>query len=314
VLKLKQMKIVVFGAGAVGGYFGGKIAQAGYNVTFVARGKHLKVIENNGLQVKSIYGNFVVYPNVTDNLDEIESPDLIILAVKSWQVKDIAKQLLPIISENTMVLPLQNGADNADKLRDVLNHQNVLSGLCKIVSKLDAPGVINHFGYEPEIVFGEYDNEKTERVTSVKAVFDKAGFKNDIADDIHLEVWKKFLFIATVSGVGAITRSVFGVMREDDGIRQILYQTANEIVAIANAKGIALHNNHVEMVMKMIDNLDYNTTASMQRDIMEGRPSELENFNGYIVKMGKELHITTPANTFTYHCLLPQEQKARGLG
>ena len=306
------MKIVVFGAGAVGGYFGGKIAQAGYNVTFVARGKHLKVIENKGLQVKSIYGDFVVYPNVTDNLDEIETPDLIILAVKSWQVVDIAKQLKPIISEKTMVLPLQNGADNADKLRDVLNHQNVLSGLCKIVSKLDAPGVINHFAYDPEIIFGEYDNNKTERVRLIKAVFDKAGFRNGIADDIHLEIWKKFLFIATVSGVGAITRSVFGVMREDDGIRQILYQTANEIVAIANAKGIALHNNHVEMVMKVIDNLDFNTTASMQRDIMEGRPSELEAQNGAVVRLGQEVGVDTPSNAFIYNSLLPMELHARG--
>lgn len=307
------MNIVVIGAGAVGGYFGGKLAKAGFNVTFIARGKTLEAIETKGLQIKSIYGDFVVHPKVSDNIKTIKNPNLIILGVKSWQIEDIAKQIKPILTDKTMVLPLQNGADNADRLLSILNKENVLAGLCKIVSKIETPGVINHFAYEPEIVFGEYDNNKTERVKNIKTIFDKAGFSNFIAEDIHLDIWKKFLFIATISGIGALTRSVFGVMRDDDDIRQIMYQTANEIVAIANAKGINLNNSDVEMVLKVVDNLDYNTTASMQRDIMEGRPSELENFNGYVVKMGKELHITTPANSFTYHCLLPMEKKVRKL-
>jgi 2-dehydropantoate 2-reductase len=181
------------------------------------------------------------------------------------------------------------------------------------VSRVESPGIIDHFAFDPEIVFGEYDNEKSKRVQNVSALFDKAGIKNKVSDDIHLDIWKKFLFIATVSGIGALTRVEFGVMRNDEHIRQIMYQTANEIVAIANAKGIALTNDDIEMLLKVVDNLNAKTTASMQRDIMEGRPSELDNFNGYIVKQGKELHITTPANSFTYHCLLPQEKKARGL-
>ncbi len=307
------MNIVVIGAGAVGGYFGGKLTQAGFDVTFIARGKTLEAIKNKGLQVKSINGDFVVHPKVTDNINNLKNPDLIILGVKSWQVIDIAKQIKPILTKKTMVLPLQNGADNAEKLLSVLNKESVLAGFCKIVSKVETPGIINHFAFEPEIVFGEYDNKITERIKNIKTVLDKAKINNTIPGDIHLDIWKKFLFIVTVSGIGALTRSVFGVMREDEGVRQIMYQTANEIVAIANAKGINLTNNDVETVLKVVDNLDYNTTASMQRDIMEGRPSELENFNGYIVKMGKDLHITTPANSFTYHCLLPMEKKARKL-
>jgi 2-dehydropantoate 2-reductase len=307
------MNIVVFGAGGVGGYFGGKLAQAGNDVTFIARGKHLQAIKNNGLQVKSIQGNFKVHPKVTDDVASIKHPDLVILGVKSWQVEDVAVQLKPIIGEKTMVLPLQNGADNADKLREVLPHKNVLAGLCKIVSRVESPGIIDHFAFDPEIVFGEYDNEKSKRVQNVSALFDKAGIKNKVSDDVHLDIWKKFLFIATVSGIGALTRVEFGVMRNDEHIRQIMYQTANEIVAVANAKGIALTNDDIEMLLKVVDNLNAKTTASMQRDIMEGRPSELDNFNGYIVRQGKELHITTPANSFTYHCLLPQEKKARGL-
>lgn len=305
------MNIVVIGAGGVGGYFGGLLAKAGFDITFLVRGKTLEAIKLNGLKVISIYGDFVVHPKATNNYNDLESPDLIILAVKSWQIEPIARQLKNILGDHTMVLPLQNGADNADRLRAILPQKNVLAGLCKIVSKIASPGVITHFGYEPEIIFGEYDNTKSDRLLALKQVFDKAGFKNTWSDDIHLDIWKKFLFIATVSGMGAITRSTFGVMREDENIRQMLYQTANEIMAIANAKGVALTNEHVELAMAIVDKMDYNTTASMQRDFMAGKPSELKNFNGYIVAQGKQLHVSTPVNRFTYHCLLPMEEAVR---
>ena len=305
------MNIVVIGAGGVGGYFGGMLVKAGFKVTFLVRGKTLEAIKTNGLQIKSIKGDFVVNPKATDDYNKLETPDLVILGVKSWQIEPIAKKLKPVISKNTMVLPLQNGADNANRLREILPQENVLAGLCKIVSKIESLGVISHFEYEPEIIFGEYDNTKTERLQKLKSVFDLAGFNNSISEDIHLDIWKKFLFIATVSGMGAITRSSFGVMREDENIRQLLYQTANEIMTIANAKDIALTNKHVEMAIAIIDRMEYSTTASMQRDFMEGKPSELQNFNGYIVEQGKRLHITTPINSFTYYCLLPTERAVR---
>lgn len=307
------MNIVVVGAGGVGGYFGGKLAHAGFDVTFIARGKTLQAIKDNGLKVKSVNGDFVVHPKTTNDIKELKNPDLVILGVKSWQIEAIAKELKDVISKKTMVLPLQNGADNADRLRNILPHENVLAGLCKIVSKIEAPGVINHFAFEPEIVFGEYDSKLTSRVKKVKSAFDKAGFKSTISENIQLDIWKKFLFITTISGIGAITREVYGEIRKDEDLRQIMYQTANEIVAIANAKGVVLTNSDIEMTLKIIDNFNHGTTASMQRDFMAGRPSELENFNGYIVKQGKELHVLTPANSFIYHCLLPQERKARGL-
>ena len=305
------MNIVVVGAGGVGGYFGGMLAKAGFDVTFLVRGETLKAIKTNGLQIKSIKGNFTVNSKATDSYNEIGMPDLVILGVKSWQIEPIAEKLNSVIHEKTMVLPLQNGADNADRLREILPDENVLAGLCKIVSKIEAPGVISHFEYEPEVIFGEYNNAKTERVQKLKEIFDKAGFNNTLSEDIHLDIWKKFLFIATVSGMGAITRTPFGVMREDENIRELLYQTANEIMAIANAKGIALTNQHIVMAMAIVDRMDHNTTASMQRDFMGGRPSELQNFNGYIVEQGKQLHIATPINKFTYYCLLPMEKVVR---
>ena len=305
------MNIVVIGAGGVGGFFGGKIAKAGYDVTFIARGKHLEAITTNGLRVKSIEGDFTVFPKVTDDISSVKNPDLIILGVKSWQVVDVAKQIKPILNSNTMVLPLQNGADNADKLLSVLPTKNVVAGLSRIVSKIEAPGVINHFAFVPQINFGEYDNSKTTRIQSIKAVFDKAGIKNRISEDIHLDIWRKFLFIATISGIGALTRVVFGIMREDKAIRKILLDTASEIKQVANAKGIALTEKDIETAIQAIDATDYNATASMQRDILEGRPSELENFNGYIVHEGEKLKIKTPVNSFIYIALLPQEKIAR---
>ncbi|MBT8260486.1 MAG: 2-dehydropantoate 2-reductase, partial [Bacteroidia bacterium] len=305
------MNIVVIGAGGVGGFFGGKLAKAGFDVTFVVRGANKKTIDANGLQIKSIDGDFKIYPKTIESVFEIDQVDLILLAVKSWQIEAIAKQSKSVISENTMVLPLQNGADNADRLRAILPKRNVLAGLCKIVSKIESPGVISHFEYEPQIIFGEYDNSKTKRMQQLKTVFDKAGFKSIHAENIQLEIWKKFLFIASVSGLGAITRSVFGVMRANENLRELLYQTAQEIKAIANAKQIPLDEKHIEGAIAIVDRMNYNTTASMQRDIMEGKPSELQNFNGYIVEQGKLLGISTPVNAFTFYCLLPQERKAR---
>ena len=306
------MKILVIGAGGVGGYFGGKLAQAGLDVSFLVRGKHFEAIKKKGLQVKSIEGDFKVYPKVVNDIKNLkESPDLIILGVKSWQIIDIAKQIKPLVGKNTMVLPLQNGADNADKLLSVLPKENVLAGLCRIVSKIESPGVINHFGFEPEIIFGEVNNAKTERVLNIKKAFDKAGFNNKISDDIFVDIWIKFMFITTYSGIGALTRAEIGAVLKIPYLKQIMVDTANEILKIAQAKKINLTQKDADNAIRVIDHLSPDTTASMQRDVMEGKPSELDNFNGYIVRQGKALGIETPINTFIYNCLLPQEIIAR---
>lgn len=305
------MNIVVFGTGGVGGYFGAKLYKAGFKVTFIARGKQLAAIKKNGLQVKSINGDFTIYPEVTNDINTIVSPDLILIGVKSWQITDVAQMIKPIVDKNTMVLPLQNGADNADKLRAVLNTENVLAGLCKIVSKVEDYGIINHFAFEPEIIFGEYNNENTERINQLKIVFDKADFKNKRAENIHLDIWRKYMFITTVSGIGALTRSQFGEMKQNEEIMEMMLKTAQEIKQVANAKGISISDADVERTLKMFHQMPFATTASMQRDMMEKKPSELENFNGYIVKQGIELGIQTPVNSFIYNCLLPQENSVR---
>ncbi len=306
------MKILVVGAGGVGGYFGGKLAQAGLEVTFLVRGKHFEAIKQNGLQVKSIKGDFKVCPKVVNDLRNLKmSPDLIILGVKSWQIIDVAKQLKSVIGDKTMVLPLQNGADNFDTLVSVLPAKNVLAGLCRIVSKVEKPGIINHFAYEPEIVFGEVNNKKSVRVLAVKSLFDKAGFKNRISENITLDIWRKFLFIVTYSGIGALTRQPLGAIINLPFVKQFMYDTALEIKKIANLKNIDINQKDIDKTMHILSRMPYDTTASMQRDIMAGKPSELDNFNGYIVREGLRLGVKTPCNDFVYYTLLPSENFAR---
>ena len=306
------MRIVVYGTGGVGGFFGGKLALAGHDVTFVARGKHLDAIQKNGLQIKSINGDFQVKANAVEFLDGHKAADLVLISVKSWQLDDAAEAIKPVINNDTSVLPLLNGADIAERLSEVLPPERVVAGLCRIVSRIESPGVIDHFAFEkPEIIFGLYDGRMNSRLKAIESLFDSAGIHNKLSTNIRLDIWKKFLFITMVSGMGALTRSTFGVMREDENIRSLIYQTASEIVSIANNMDIRLSNTDIEKSFRAIDVTHYNTTASMQRDIMSGRPSELDNFNGYIVRKGKELHLNTPINALIYHCLLPQEKKAR---
>ncbi len=308
------MNIVIYGTGGVGGYFGARLAQAGNNVTFIARGKHLEAIQKNGLQLKSFKGDYLVYPaNATSNISEVENIDLIIICVKTWQLQEVAEIIKPVLNENTLVISLLNGVNNSEVLTSILGRENVLGGLCKIVSKVEEYGIINHLSYESTIVFGERNNKITEKAQMLESTFVNAGIKTKLADDIQREVWTKFLFISTISAIGALTRSTIGEMIASEEIKKIMIQTSEEIVAIAKAKGVNLSDDIIEKQFQIIDSQPYNTTASLQRDIMDGKPSELEAQNGTIVRMGIELGIPTPVNAFIYYCLLPQEKKARGL-
>lgn len=306
------MEILIYGIGGVGGYFGGRLAKAGNQVTMIARGKHLEAIRKNGLEVESINGNFSVRPKLaTDDLAEITRPELVIFGVKSWQLEEAAQKIKPLIGEDTMLLPLQNGADNIEKLLEIFPEKNVLGGLCHLISFIEKPGKIRHVSFEPRITFGEPDNSKTERVQRLKEVFDEAGITNLNPENIQLEIWKKFLFICTISGIGGLTRVSIDKIRSSEYLYSLIRKTAEEMKAVANAKGIPLNNEHLEKAFEIIQNQPEGTTASTQRDIMAGRPSELENFNGYIVREGQKLKVETLVNRFIYECLLPMEKEAR---
>ena len=307
------MKIVIFGTGGVGGYFGARLAQSGEDVTFIARGPHLDAIRENGLRIESILGNFVIQPaKAGDNPAKIGPVDLVILGVKAWQVPEAAQAIKPLIGARTIVLPLQNGVSAPSQLEKVLGRDHVLGGLCRISVMIPAPGVIRHLAIPPMIAFGELDAQPSQRVESLRQVFaDCRGLTVMVPPDINVALWEKFIFIVAVSGLGAATRQSMGIFRSVPETRRLLVAALEEVALVGRARGIALANDTVNHILDMIDRNPPATLASMQNDIMDGRPSELESQTGAVVRMGREAGIPTPVNEFLYAILLPMEINAR---
>lgn len=309
------MRIAIYGAGGVGGYFGGRLAQAGEDVTFIARGEHLAAIERDGLRIDSVAGDFHIVPaKVTDDPGSIGHVDCVIVAVKAWQVADVAEAMRPMIGPDTFVVPLENGVEAADHLADALGHDHVVGGLCGILAWREGPGHIRHAGIDPFVRIGELDNRASERTQRLKAAFEKAtGVRAEIADDIQVAIWSKFLFICAMSGIGSITRAPIGITRALPDTRRMIEQILEEIYRVGLATGVSLPNDAVAKAMKFIDALPEKSTASMQRDIMAGYPSELEAQNGAVVRLGIQHSVSTPVNGVIHAALLPQEMRARGV-
>jgi 2-dehydropantoate 2-reductase len=300
------MRIVVFGTGGVGGFFGGRLAQAGEEVTFIARGEHLRAIKANGLKVDSPNSDFVICPaKATDNVGEVGATDLVILGVKAWQVPEAAHAIKPLVRANTTVLPLQNGVDAVPQLVAELGPESVIGGLCRIVSFVVEPGHIRHAGFAPSIIIGELDNRRTERIVKIEEVFKHAGLDTTIAADIQVALWTKFLFIASFSGVGALANAPAGVIRTDQKWRGLMLSAMDEIFALAHARGVKLPSDSVDKVMAAVDGLPDDATSSMQRDIAAGKPSELESQNGAVVRMAHKSGIEVPTHTLIYQTLRP---------
>lgn len=306
------MRIAIFGTGGVGGYFGGRLAHAGEDVTFIARGEHLRAIRDNGLRVDSQLGDFVVLPaKATDDVNEIGEVDLVIVGVKAWQVPEAARAIKPLVGPGTSVLPLQNGVEAVSQLVHELGADRVIGGLCRIVSFVVGPGHIRHAGFTPSIIIGELDNQRSERIVSIERVFQHAGVQITIAPDIQVALWTKFLFIASFSGVGAVANAPAGVLRTDPEWREQMLAAMNEIYLLAHARGIKLPADSIDNAMAAINALPEEATSSMQRDIAAGKPSELESQNGAVVRMASESGIDVPTHALIYETLKPLEQKAR---
>jgi len=303
------MRIVIFGTGGVGGFFGGRLARAGEDVTFIARGEHLRAIKADGLKVDSTAGDFVIYPaKATDDVSDVGETDLVILGVKAWQVPEAARAIKPIVGPNTIVLPLQNGLEAVSQLVDELGSANVIGGLCRIVSFVVGPGHIRHAGFTPSIIIGELDNLRTDRIIRIEELFTRAGLEITIAQDIQVALWTKFLFIASFSGVGAMANAPAGVIRSDPKWRTQIINAMEEIYTLAHARGINLPPDSIDTVMRAVDALPEDATSSMQRDIAAGKPSELDSQNGAVVRMAHETGIEVPTHTLIYETLKPQEE------
>lgn len=307
------MKIAVFGTGGVGGYFGGRLAQKGEDVTFIARGAHLEAIRTHGLRVESIDGDFTVCPaKATNDIQTIGKADLIILATKAWQLDEAIEQMKPMIGIDTIILPLLNGMEHMDKLLSAFGASHVLGGLCRISAFIGEPGVIRHVGIKPQIAFGEWDNSKSERVAKIHAIFNSiGGIIAEIPANIQTAMWEKFIFISGTSGVGAYTRQPIGEIRANPETRAMLQNAFEETAAVARARGVAIADDFVQATMQRIDGIAPHVIPSMQKDMMEGKPSELNEQTGAVIRMGKAVGVPTPTHEKLLAALLPLEQKAR---
>ncbi len=304
------MRIAIFGTGSVGGYFGGRLAQAGVDVIFIARGENLDAMQTHGLRVDSINGDFVVQPiQATNDPLEIGLVDLVLVGVKAWQVSEAAEAMRPMIGPETFILPLQNGLEAPAQLSELLGDRHALGGLCGLFCYVAGPGHIVHAGTDPFVKFGELDNHHSPRVELLLDTFKRAGINAEIPPDIQVAMWMKFLLIAVWSGMGAVTP--VGIWRSLPETRRMAELSLQEIIAVAAARHIALPEDALQTIMTMYDGLVPQSTASLQRDLMEGRPSELEAQIGAVVRFGREADVATPQHTFIYRSLLPMELRAR---
>lgn len=304
------MRVAVVGAGGVGGYFGGKLAHAGIDTTFLVRGATLAAMCEHGLRVDSIQGDFVVHPvQATDRLDG--TFDAILLAVKAWQLPDAVRQVLPVLSKDTMIVPLENGIDAPDVIASIAGREHAAGGLCAIVSFIVEPGHIRHAASEPFVMFGELDNTRSARVERLLEAFTKAGVNAQIPPDIHHSLWSKFLFIAPLSATGALTRTPVGAWRTEPEVRALVTSALEEIVALAKARGVDLGPDAVAKTWQRYDGMALDATSSLQRDVMDGKPSELDAQLGAIVRLARESGVAVPVSETLYRLLLPQERLAR---
>jgi 2-dehydropantoate 2-reductase len=307
------MRIAIFGAGGVGGYFGAQLARAGEEVIFIARGEHLQAIRTYGLRVETHKGEIVIQPaQASDDPIQVGVVDAVILGVKAWQVTEAARAMRPMIGPETFVVPLQNGVEAPSQLAAVLGAKNVLGGLCGTMSWIVGPGHIRSIGEAHFIKFGELDKRPSERAEQLRQAFERAGVKVEVPSDIHVALWEKFLFVVAFGGVGAVTRAPIGVIRTLPETRRLLEQCMREIFAVAHARQIALSDGIVEKSMTFLDSLAPSGTTSLQRDIVDGKPSELDAWNGAVLRLGREVGVTTLLHEFIYHSLLPLELRARG--
>jgi 2-dehydropantoate 2-reductase len=308
------MRIAVYGSGGVGAYFGGRLAQIGQDVTFLARNENLSTLRSQGLKVGSIAGDFSIDRiQVSNNPSEVGIVDYVLCCVKSWQVPAAAKAMLPMIGPETLVIPLQNGVEAPDQLTSILAPENVLGGLCAIVAFQASPGHIKHSGANPLIRFGHLDNHADPRVNALSELFNHcSGVKSSIPEDVLVAMWQKFMLITPWSGLGAVSRAPIGVLLEQPETLSLLTQGIEEIFDLGRAYEIALPDDSPARTMATLKGMPPNSTTSMQRDLVRGRPSELDAQNGAVVRLAHELAIDTPVNRFFLYGLRSLELRARG--
>ena len=306
------MKIAIMGTGGVGGYYGGLLAKKGHNVTFIARGAHLKVIQENGLRVKSIHGDFHVKPaQATDDSAQIGPVDLVVFCTKTYSIEEAATQIKPLIGPETTVLPLQNGIDAAERIGAVVGMEHMIGGATWISSAIEVPGVVKQVSQFRLVVIGELDGQITPRVQAIHQAFEETEITAELSENILKILWTKFVFISTASSLGSLTRLSIGMYRSVPETRAVMTGLMREVEAVARAQGVELDEDVVQKSLDFIDNAAPQIKASMQLDVEAGRRSEIEAMIGVIRLKGRELGVPTAVADMVYATLLPGEIAVR---
>lgn len=310
------MRIAIYGTGGVGAVFGSRLALAGHDVAFLARGAHLAAMRELGLTVTTPTETLHVQPIVvTDDPAEVGPVDVVLVALKTWQLPAAARTLTPMLGPDTFVVPLQNGVEAHDVVASTIGRERVVGGTCGTISFVESPGVIRTLGRRNWLSFGELDRRQgqgrpSDRTRRLRDAFEKTDAVAEIADDIHVALWEKFAFVAPLGGVGAVTRSAVGECRSTPETRRLLEDGIREIATLAAARGITVAENLVADTMAWYDSMPPEGTASLTRDLMAGRPSELDAWSGAVVRLAAESGVDVPTHAFLYAALLPMHRRA----
>jgi 2-dehydropantoate 2-reductase len=306
------MRIAVMGSGGMGGYYGALLAQHQHEVALIARGPHLLAIQKNGLEIKSVFGDFVVKPvAATDRPADVGVVDLVLVCTKTYDTDEAAQALLPMVGPETTVLSLQNGIDAADRVGRVVGMQRMLAGTTWISAAVERPGIIRQSSEFRRVVAGERSGEITRRLVTVVDAFGQTGIAAEASHNIEGVLWQKFVFIAAASGVGSLTRLPLGEYRAVPETRRMIVALMREVQAVARARGVKLSPDAVDAALEFMDQAGPHIKASMQLDVEAGRRTELESLIGVIGREGSRLGIPTPVADMVLAALLPRERLAR---
>ncbi len=300
------MKIAIMGSGGVGGYFGARLAAAGNDVTFIARGAHLDAMRSDGLRVRSPLGDVHIEPaDATDDPAEVGPVDIVLFATKLYDTESAGKLCKPFIGADTAVISLLNGLDSEEQLCRILGAEHVVGGVAHISAGIAAPGVIQHYSDFARIGFGELDGQKSRRLQAFLATATEAKIDAQLYDDINVAIWQKFILMASFSGVTALTRLPAGPIRNNPETWDLMQEAAREAGAVARARGVKLAENAVDDIVKILGTVPDAMKASMLVDLERGKRLELEWLSGAVCRLGRETGVDTPVHRLVLAALSP---------
>jgi len=291
------VRIAVMGTGGIGGYFGGRLAEGGAEVAFIARGRMLEALKKDGLRIKSQLGDLHLRSvAATDDPKQLSPVDLVVFGVKLWDTEEAARLIKPLVSGDTAVISFQNGVDKDEVLRSVLGDRAIIGGLSYIAATIAEPGVIAHSGPMQRLVFGEYDKRRSRRCEDFLEACRRGKIDAEISDDIEREIWEKFVFLVGLSGTTAPIRTPIGPIRSNTQTRAFLLDVMREVVAVGRAKGVALAQDYAEKRLAFCDTVPAAMTSSMAVDLERGNRLEVPWLSGGVVKLGAALSTPAPLN------------------